>query len=139
MAEATPHPGFLEKMLGPVHPRQQNTDVRWVGDPVRSHLALLLNTRQGSVATQPDYGLPDVSGFYSEYPASMAELRTVVEDLIKKYEPRLESVKVRIVETDHKEFRVCFLITGEIDEEGAVTQVQYRTTISSNGSAVIGS
>ena len=26
---------------------------------VLSHLARLLNTRQGSAATQPDYGLPD--------------------------------------------------------------------------------
>lgn len=130
--------GFLEKMLGPVQDEARSSPVRWVGDPVRNHLALLLNTRRGSVPTQPEYGMPDVAGFYSEYPASLAELRLVVEELIKRYEPRLDNVRVRIMESDHKEFRVSLLISGEIEEEGEVATVQYRTTISASGQADVG-
>jgi type VI secretion system protein len=98
----------------------------------------LLNTRQGAVQALPDYGLPDVSSFFSEYPASLAELRGVVERLVKKYEPRLLNARVRLIESDTREFRASFLITGEIEVDDATTRVQYRTTISSTGQAAMG-
>jgi type VI secretion system protein len=101
--------------------------VRWVGDPVRSHLALLLNTRRGAVQVLPDYGLPDVSSFFSGYPASLAELRGVVERLVKKYEPLLNA-RVRLIESD-TEFRAPFLITGEIEADDAPTGCSTAMTI----------
>jgi len=110
-----------------------------VGDPVRTHLALLLNTRQGALVNLPDYGLPDVSAFYSDYPASMGQLRSLIERLIKKYEPRLLNARVRVLDTDRKEFRASFLITGEIEENEEINPVQYRTTITGSGHAVVGS
>lgn len=137
MARRTAAEGFLEKMLGPLPGRAQSP-VRWVGDPVRTHLALLLNTRQGSVPNLPDYGLPDVSSFYSDYPSSLGELRALVERLIKKYEPRLLNARVRLIDKDVKEFRASFLITGDVEEEEEMTRVQYRTTISSSGFAAVG-
>lgn len=136
--------GFLERMLGPMSDRSDRSDrpgssVRWVGDPVRTHLALLLNTRRGAVPNLPDYGLPDVAAFYSDYPASLGELRSLVERLVKKYEPRLLNTRVRLIGSDAKEFRVSFLITGEVEEQGETAQVQYRTTITSTGHAAVGS
>jgi type VI secretion system protein len=109
-----------------------------VGDPVRTHLALLLNTRQGALQNLPDYGLPDVSSFYSDYPASLGELRSFLEKLVKKYEPRLLNARVRLIGSNAKEFRASFLITGEIEENEERTRVQYRTTISSSGHAAVG-
>jgi type VI secretion system protein len=124
-------------MLGPL-PGRPASPVRWVGDPVRTHLALLLNTRQGALQNLPDYGLPDVSSFYSDYPASLGELRSFLEKLVKKYEPRLLNARVRLMGSDAKEFRASFLITGEIEENDERTRVQYRTTISSSGHAAVG-
>jgi type VI secretion system protein len=138
MARRAAESGFLERMLGPMSDRP-SSPVRWVGDPVRTHLTLLLNTRRGAVPNLPDYGMPDVSSFYSDYPASLSELRSQVERLVKKYEPRLLNARVRLIGSDAKEFRVSFLITGEVEERGETTQVQYRTTISSSGHAAVGS
>lgn len=138
MARRSADQGFLEKMLGPM-PGSPRSAIRWVGDPVRSHLALLLNTRQGALKNLPDYGLPDVSAFYSDYPASLGELRAFLEALIKKYEPRLLNARVRLVETDAKEFRASFLITGEVEDNEETTRVQYRTTITSSGHAAVSS
>jgi len=141
MVRRTAESGFLERMLGPMSDRSDRptSPVRWVGDPVRTHLALVLNTRRGAVPNLPDYGLPDVTSFYSDYPASLGELRAQVERLVKKYEPRLLNARVRLIGSDDKEFRVSFLITGEVEEAGETTQVQYRTTISSSGQANVGS
>lgn len=139
MARRAADAGFLERMLGPL-PGQPHTPMRWVGEPVLTHLALLFNTRRGAIPHLPDYGLPDVSSFYSEYPASLGELRALIERLIKKYEPRLQNPKVRLIgKPEEKEFRASFLITGEIDEGEEVARVRYRTTITSTGLAAVGS
>ena len=127
--------GFFEKMLGPLPGQDPRSTPRWVGEPVRDHLTLLLNTRRGSVPNLDDYGMPDVSSFYSDYPASLTALRSEVERLIATYEPRLRDVKVRLIESEHREFRVALLITGEVDDDGESARVQYRTTFSSNGHA----
>jgi type VI secretion system protein len=110
---------------------------RYVGEPVRTHLTLLLNTRQGAVPNLPDYGLPDVSSFYSDYPNSIGELRAHLERLIRKYEPRLLGARVKRLSADDKDFRVAFLISGEIEDDGRAARVQYRTTISANGRAAL--
>ncbi len=126
--------GLLEKLLGPIPGSSDRSPVRWVGDPVRDHLVLLLNTRQGSVRHLPDFGMPDMASFYSEYPASISSLRAAVETLIRTYEPRLHNVRV-VPDADVQgwEFRVSMVITGEVEEPDGVVRVRYRTTISSSG------
>jgi type VI secretion system protein len=136
MARRSSDEGFLEKMLGT--PGRPST-TRWVGDPVRAHIALLLNARQGAFPTQPDYGLPDVSSYYSGYPASLGALRSLIQKLIEKYEPRLLNPRVRYLGSDDKEFRASFLIEGEVEQGEDRTRVQYRTTISGTGHAAVGS
>lgn len=133
MADDSGKMGLFEKLLGPVPGSGAEYSVRWVGDPIRQHLILLLNTRRGSLPHMPDYGMPDVSSYYADYPASLAELRSEILALIKKYEQRLSNVNVKLLESDHQEFKVALMITGEIDESGDVVKVSYRTTISSDG------
>jgi type VI secretion system protein len=61
---------------------------------VRRHIRKLLNTRAGSVATVPDYGLTDfndVAQQHSDLPGTVA---TEVADLIRRYEPRLSDIAV---------------------------------------------
>lgn len=137
MARRSAEEGFLERMMGSL-PGRAAAGGRYVGEPVRTHLTLLLNTRQGAVPNLPDYGLPDVSSFYSDYPNSIGELRAHLERLIRKYEPRLRNARVRRLSADDRDFRVAFLISGEIDEDdGRAARVQYRTTISANGRAAL--
>mgnify|MGYP001825823054 FL=1 len=130
-----PKAGFLEKMLGPLAGQSVNPRLRWVGDPIRDHLTLLLNARKGSVVHLPDYGMPDMASFYADYPASLTGLRTAVEELIRTYEPRLLNPQVRLVEADTGEFRISLVISGEIEEEEGGARVTYRTTFFSDGRA----
>lgn len=138
MSRDSKQDGFFEKLVGPL-PGRPLQGSRWVGDAVRIHLVEMLNTRRGSVPHLPDFGVPDMSSFYSDYPASTAELRRVLQELVETYEPRLLSPEVRLLETGKSEFRVSFLITGELEEDdGDTTLVKYRTTIAGNGQAALG-
>ena len=137
MARQSVNHGFFEKMLGdPSRPAARSG--RWIGDSICIHLDLLLNTRRGTLAHLPEYGVPPMSAFYAEYPDSMLQLQQVLEKLIRDYEPRLGRPRVQHqpVDSTKKEFRASFLITGEITEEtGDVALVKYQTTFASDGQA----
>jgi len=71
---------------------------------VRTHLEWLLNTRrclpmslEGVEALENSvvaYGLPDISGLRSGAPKDRERLEHMLEDVIRKFEPRLDSVRV---------------------------------------------
>ena len=77
--------------------------------------------------------MPDMSSYYSDYPASLTGLRAAVEELIRKYEPRLLNPRVRLLGSDNAEFKVSMIITGEIEEANGSSRVTYRTTIFHDG------
>ena len=126
--------GFFEKMVGDLD-RPGASEGRWIGDAIRIHLGLLLNTRRGTVAHLPEYGVPPMSAFYTDYPNSMLQLQQVIEKLIRDYEPRLHNPRVQQVDPARDEFRASFLITGELEDDGNTTLVKYRTTFASDGKA----
>lgn len=128
-----PQIGFLEKMLGPLPGDKLDKGQEWFGDPVRAHLSWLLNARRGMVEHLPDFGLPDMASYYSDYPASLVALRAIVEEVIKKYEPRLQNVEVRLLEVGTGEFRISLIISGEIEDAEGQARVTYQTTISREG------
>jgi len=70
------------------------TDDRSVLHQIQTHLMQLLNTRQGSVAYLPDYGMPDLNEIYQQLPESLGFLIENVKKLIERYEPRLNQITV---------------------------------------------
>lgn len=133
-----PDVGLLEKLLGPISgARVQDSVETWVGDPIRKHLWVLLNARQGSVEHLPDYGMPDLSSVYPDVSASYAELERTVQALILKYEPRLLNPRVEAQKNTkaHQFLNASLIITGEIETPEGNSRVTYRTTISRDGDA----
>ena len=64
------------------------------------HLQTLLNSREGLSATNPDFGLPDLTDIVHMLPDGVHALQNAIRDLILKYEPRLSKVNVRFVPSD---------------------------------------
>lgn len=96
---------------------------------VMSNLNRLFNTRQGSIAHLPDYGLPDASAVYMNEPFAVDGLRQAVKEVVQNYEPRLRKVYVEQQSTDPQDMRVSFIISAEL--EGG-ERVRFRTTFASN-------
>lgn len=61
---------------------------------VRGHLERLLNSRQGTLTHQPDYGLPELSNVYLNVPHSLERLALEVKRSIQAHEPRLGQVRI---------------------------------------------
>jgi type VI secretion system protein len=98
------------------------------------HLNRLFNTRDGSLTHLKDYGLPDISEIYRKMPHGIEELQKAIKRTVEKYEPRLKKVKVTPLDTDPKDFRLVFILTGELAEGGLV---RFQTTFTSLGSSSI--
>ncbi len=101
---------------------------------IKEHLAILLNTRRGSIPHLPDYGLPDSSQVSMNDRIAIAKFGKDIEETVKKYEPRLVRVRVRPMEQNPEsiaDFRLGFLLEARVINESA----RFHAYFSASGSA----
>ncbi len=101
---------------------------------IKEHLAILLNTRRGSISHLPDYGLPDSSQVSMKDRVAISKFGKEIEDTVKRYEPRLVRVRVRPSEEEPEssaDFRLGFLLEARVINESA----RFHAFFSSSGSA----
>lgn len=65
---------------------------------VLDNMQRILNTRAGALAHLPDYGLPDLTKVLQGMPGTAHELVAALSGVLLKYEPRLNSVHVVLLE-----------------------------------------
>lgn len=102
---------------------------------VISHLRNMLNTRQGSSLTCPDYGLMEVSEVLHEFPDAIGLLQRSIKNSIQQYEPRLKNVQVRQVRTDAMQSLVLeFEVTAQLHyPDGRRQQLRFGTSVDHSG------
>ena len=92
---------------------------------IAEHLQTLLNSREGLSATNPDFGLPDLTDIVHMLPDGVHALQNAIRDVILKYEPRLAKVTVRFTPSDDA-FVLYFDISGR-RSDAAKTPFRVRT------------
>ncbi|GLR10606.1 type VI secretion system baseplate subunit TssE [Mixta theicola] len=65
---------------------------------VLDNMQRILNCRAGTLAHLPDYGLPDMTKILQEMPGTAHQLLDTLSSVLLKYEPRLKSIKVVLLE-----------------------------------------
>ena len=114
-----------------------DVDVIEIMESMRDDLEKLLNTRRGTVLIEQDYGLPDFTHLRNSYQApNVGEIEQCLVILIKKYEPRLASVKLEFQQPgrgladvrfvlnaiiNHKKQDLNFVATIKLNEDGSVS------------------
>jgi type VI secretion system protein len=86
---------------------------------VRDNIERILNSRRGSLAHLPDFGLDDLSEIYRHLPSSTHKLRNAIESTLLKYEPRLKAVEIE-VKTPEPGMTVSFTLACHLRHEGLV-------------------
>jgi type VI secretion system protein len=87
---------------------------------VQKNVQRILNTRAGALKHLPDYGLPDLTNIYRALPASAHVLREQMEATLLKYEPRIRSIDVEILENDDPGVLASFEMTCHLEKAGLV-------------------
>jgi type VI secretion system protein ImpF len=109
-------------------PKARHQLLRELKQSVRRDLENLLNTRWRCVSWPPNldelelslvnYGIPDFTGVNMASPAERERLRRLIEQIVRKFEPRFKTVKVIMLanrdETDRTlRFRIDAMLYAE--------------------------
>ncbi|WP_428945862.1 type VI secretion system baseplate subunit TssE [Pantoea sp. FN060301] len=65
---------------------------------VLDNMQRILNCRAGTLAHLEDYGLPDMTRILQGMPGTAHQLMSTLSAVLLKYEPRLKSIKVAMLE-----------------------------------------
>ncbi len=106
---------------------------------VTQHLHRLLNTRQGSSLTCPDYGLIEVSEVLYDFPDAIGIVQRALKNTIQTYEPRLKNVQVRHVKSETPgELALQFEITAQLQlPDGRRQSLRFATAIDNSGNVKV--
>ncbi|KVN70147.1 type VI secretion protein [Burkholderia ubonensis] len=87
---------------------------------VQQNVRRILNTRAGALKHLPDYGLPDLTNIYKALPASAHVLKQQMEATLLRYEPRIRSIDVEIIDNQDPGILVSFEMTCHLKNAGFV-------------------
>jgi type VI secretion system protein len=108
---------------------------------VRDHLHQLLNTRQGSAPTVPDYGVIEFTELLHDFPHAISILQRNIKNTILKYEPRLKNVQVRAVEADDDldQSLVYFEVSAQlVHPDGERQPIRFSTSVDESSNVTLG-
>lgn len=102
---------------------------------ITQHLIRLLNTRQGSCLTCPDYGLVEISELLFEFPDAVGIMQRAIKNAIQTYEPRLKNVQVRHAKSEETNAMILeFEITAQLQlPDGRRQSLRFATTVDPSG------
>jgi len=67
---------------------------------VLDNIQRILNSRAGTISHLPDYGLPDMTKILQGMPGTAHELIDTLSGILLKYEPRLQTLNVTLLEQE---------------------------------------
>lgn len=107
---------------------------------VSAHMARMLNTRQGSCLTCPDYGLIEVSEVLHDFPDAIGLMQRAIKNSIQLYEPRLKNVQVRHVKNEVTHNMLLeFEITAQLQyPDGRRQALRFSTSVDGSGNVKLG-
>ncbi|MFB4520952.1 type VI secretion system baseplate subunit TssE [Enterobacter hormaechei subsp. hormaechei] len=111
------------------HVSEQNQVILSVLD----NMQRILNSRAGTLAHLPDYGLPDMSKILQGMPGTAHELITTLSAVLLKYEPRLSKINV-VMQEQIRPGELRYAIDAELKGVGLV---RYGTEFMPEGRVLI--
>lgn len=114
--------------------RSHKTHVEVLIESIRAHLTRILNTRQGSVPIDPDFGVPDFTNLAgSSLSGSTQEVAASITRMVARYEPRLKSVQVQLAESGSEVLSLSFTLEGSIEVSDKTIPIRLATRVSASG------
>ncbi|MGI4815741.1 MAG: type VI secretion system baseplate subunit TssE [Janthinobacterium lividum] len=103
-------------------------------ESIVAHLSRILNTREGSVPIDPQFGVPDFTHMHiSGGSADAYELVQKIQHVISRYEPRLKHARVTFVQDCTDVLSLQFMIEGAVDTGEREVPVRLMSQLNSEG------
>lgn len=113
--------------------RSVDPDPGRLAQSVLRNLERLLNSRHGSAPTSLEYGIPSLEDVMHGGADALRDLTAEIKRSIETYEPRLRSVRVRLVPKADEAALLRFDITAELMVGARRSRVHFETRIENSG------
>lgn len=127
---------LLERIasLGDGRARSHQTHVEVMIESIRTHLTRILNTRQGSVPIDPDFGVPDFTNLAgSSIAGSTQEVAASITRMVARYEPRLKAVQVQLADAGPEVLSLSFTLDASVEISDKTIPIRLATRVSASG------
>jgi type VI secretion system protein len=114
--------------------RSRLTQAEVLIQSIREHLQRILNTRQGSVPIDADFGVPDFTNLAGSF--ATGETTQIIENMtrmIARYEPRLKSPRIQVAEGAQEVLSLSFTLDGLVSIDDRDIPIHLATRVSSDG------
>lgn len=135
-----------ERLLDRIRILEKNPGARFEVEPgsseriraVRQYLQRILNTRQGNARIAEEFGIPDLT----DLPSSMggeviSQMQQTFQRVIKRFEPRMAQVRVRIQRDEENAAKLRFQITGSLRMDDGTTPAVFEAEVEPGGRIMI--
>ncbi|MDR1037802.1 MAG: type VI secretion system baseplate subunit TssE [Deltaproteobacteria bacterium] len=103
-------------------------------ESLERHLRLMLNTRQGSSKSAPEYGMPDFVSLMGRGDLdAIRELSRVLTDVVQEYEPRIADATVTYNPGREETGVLEFSLSGSIEIDNQRQNIFFQTSINPDG------
>ena len=109
--------------------RTHVTQAEALTQSIVAHLQRILNTRQGSVPIDTEFGVPDFTNLAGSF--AVGQTTQIIENMtrmIARYEPRLKSPRIQVVEGAQEVLSLSFSL-----EDNRDIPIHLATRVSSDG------
>ena len=106
-------------------------------ESVLQHLRAMCTTSRGTMLTEPDFGVIDVSELVHSFPDAIALMARTMRHSILTYEPRLTNVVVRHVPGDGSDLTLRFEISAQLLSGDHKTPVKFETSVDPRRSVTV--
>jgi len=108
-------------------------------ESVITHLRCILNTRQGSVPLDSQFGVPDFTNLAGGLSSgSVRDIENAIRQVVMRYEPRLRSPRVSLRADAGDPMSLRFDLDGRVNVDGQDLPLQLSTVVGSNGKVSVG-
>lgn len=119
-----------DKEIGRTHA----TSTHQLIQSILNHLTCILNTRQGSVPIDENFGVPDFTNLAgSVISGTTREIIDNIEKMIESYEPRLKKPLVKLVEDEKSLLSLTFSINGFIKVDNQDIPIKLSSKVLASG------
>src|SRR5690606_24432426 len=127
---------LLERLsaLGTDTAQAQVSRAEMLINSILNHLQRILNTRQGSVPIDPEFGVPDFTNLAGSFSSGTTE--QIMQDMsrmIQQYEPRRRQPRITFSSNQEEVLSLAFSISGTVSIDDRDIPVRLTSQVASNG------
>jgi len=121
-------------------PELSDVDAALMIESVRDDIEKLLNTRQGTVLIDDDYGMDDFSFMFNSYMApDINQINIALIKQCRKYEPRISNLQIKANIEQGKQAALSFQMNAKIYFNHEDIPLNFIIELNDDGSIRVGS